>query len=147
MLIYGNQRKIRIFMNGKECYLKAKTAFDSVIKMLEPELITKSREFLFECARTNDWKTAKFFLDEFCDIEFPLEKLNLDGHNNDTVFWICASEPGFGDCDEFVGSLDSYCMMVPDLLDRSDEYYCNQHVYATDIKVVAEQIENELILH
>ncbi len=131
----------------RECYLNAKDAFVKISSQPENTVIEQARNFLFDCAKDKSWETAEYFIDELRNIEFPLEKLNLFGENDETVHWILATDPNpqFDHCSGFIARLAGFCEKIPNLPDKSDAYYYETH-HEEYANLLAGQIADELIL-
>ncbi len=136
---------------ARECYLAAKAKFEAIKTQIqiqfEDTIIFEARNFLFDSAKEKSWLTAEYFVDELRNIEFPLEKLNLIGDNDEALYWIVATsqDPQFNDCSDFIMHFVSYCEKIPDLYSKSDECYYNTHL-EDYTNVLAGQISDELIL-
>lgn len=121
---------------GRQCYLEAKAKYDELFRCYKDQntIALKAREFIFELAKSNEWITARYFLNEFTNhSDFPIERMNLVGNNDETVYWIIADKNSEAakanpDIGRFVMHLSSYCREnVKDLADRSDDYYYSCH--------------------
>jgi len=114
-LSYGERTKMQ--------YEEIITAFKT-----QDEQAYALKSFFLECAKRNDTQKMKslfYYLTQYT--KFPLEKINLCGDNNVSVYKIIVQAEFAGPSRDFLLEFYHNCHNIKGLEEKSDKYYYATH--------------------
>jgi len=110
-------------------------AYKSIIESYksEEEQANALKCFFLECASKNDvLKMGDMFYYLTKYTKFPLEKINLCGDNDVSVYRIIVQAEFSGPSRDFLREFDYQCSIIKGLEEKSDKYYYSIHPEALE---------------